>query len=99
MQTIQSFGGSLSIDSSQGLTVLHTLSTNTVVQPPVNATAGMVLNLIIFQGANNYAVSFDPTFKTTGPFNAEQITFSTIQFVYTGLYWVQLGAAALSAPL
>jgi len=99
MQTAQSFGGSLSLDCSQGLTVLHTLSDNTVVQPPVNASLGAVLNLIIYQGADNYAVSFDPIFKTTGPFSANPITFSTIQFVYTGLYWVQLGAPALSAPL
>ncbi len=99
MQTVSAFGGSLSIDCSLGLTVLHTLSSNTVVQPPINATVGSVLNLIIFQGANNHAVSFDSIFKTAGPFNAEQISFSTIRFVHTGLYWVQLGAAALSAPL
>jgi len=70
-----------------------------VVQPPVNATTGTMLNLVIFQGLADHTVSFDPIFKCTGPFSVNQITFSTIQFVYTGLYWVQLGEAALSAPL
>ncbi len=99
MQTVQAQGTSLSIDCRLGLTVLHTLPNNIVVQPPVNAPPGAVLNLIIFQGLDNFTVSFDPIFKRAGPFSVEQITFSTIQFVYTGLYWVQLGAPALSAPL
>ncbi|MFT5287403.1 MAG: hypothetical protein ACI8TQ_003588, partial [Planctomycetota bacterium] len=98
-QPVSSFGGSLFIDCSQGLSVIHTLADDTVVQPPANAPPGAVLNLIIYQGLDNYTVSFDPVFKTSGPFGVDQITFSTIQFVYTGLYWVQLGAAALSAPL
>ena len=99
MQTIQAFGGSLSIDCSLGLTVLHTLPDDIVVQPPVNATPGAVLNLVIFQGFDNYTVSFNPIFKRAGAFSVDQVSFSTVQFVYTGLYWVQLGGAALSAPL
>jgi hypothetical protein len=99
MQTVQAVGSSLTIDCSLGLTAIHTLPNNIVVQPPVNATPGTVLNLIIFQGNDNYTVSFNAIFKRSGPFSAEQLTFSTIQFVYTGLYWVQLGAASLSAPL
>ena len=70
-----------------------------MVQPPVNAPPGAVLNLVIFQGFDNYTVSFDPIFKRAGPFSVDQVSFSTVQFVYTGLYWVQLGGAALSAPL
>ncbi|MDE0916505.1 MAG: right-handed parallel beta-helix repeat-containing protein [Planctomycetota bacterium] len=98
-QVVQAFRDSLSVDCSLGLTALHTLSDNTVVLPPVNATTGAVLNLLMYQGSNNYAVSFDPIFKSTGLFSVNPLTFSTIQFVYTGLYWVQLGEAALSAPL
>ena len=33
------------------------------------------------------------------PGHASGLHFSTIRFVYTGLYWVQLGAAAIDAPL
>lgn len=99
MQTIQAVGSSLLIDCKLGLTVIHTLPNNIVVQPPVNAPPGAVLNLVIFQGLDNYTVSFDPLFKRTGPFSVGELSFSTIQFVYTGLYWVQLGEPALSAPL
>ena len=98
-QTVPVTGGTLSIDCSLGLAAIHTLSENVTVQPPVNAVAGAVLKLLVFQGVSNYTVDFDPVFKRTGPFTVNQTSFSTIQFVYTGLYWVQLGEAALSAPL
>ncbi|MHC4844678.1 MAG: right-handed parallel beta-helix repeat-containing protein [Planctomycetota bacterium] len=99
MQNVSAVGGSLLIDCSLGLTVIHSLPNNIVVQPPANAAPGAVLNLVIFQGFDDFTVSFDPIFKRSEPFSVDQASFSTVQFVYTGLYWVQLGAASLSAPL
>ncbi len=99
MQTVRSSNGALVIDCANGLTALHTLTSNTRILAPLNPVPGAVLNLVVFQGQSNYAIEFAPIFKRAGAFTAKPVHFSTIRFVYTGLYWVQLGAAALDAPL
>ncbi|MFT5731591.1 MAG: hypothetical protein ACJAZN_000388 [Planctomycetota bacterium] len=100
LQSIASIGGALTIDCSQGLTVLHSLTENTIVQVPLNPVPGAVIRLSVFQPpATAYSIGFDPIFKVAEPFTASGLRFSTIQFFYTGLYWVQLGGAAIDAPL
>lgn len=100
LQSLPSSGGSLAIDCSQGLTVLHSLTESTSVQVPSNPVPGAVLSLSVFQPpSTSHAISFKPIFKLAEPFTASGSRFSTIQFVYTGLYWVQLGGAAINAPL
>jgi hypothetical protein len=100
VQTVYSSGGSLQIDCSQGLNVTHTLSENTTVAPPTIGTAGAVLNFVIFQGpSSSYTIDFDPLFKMAEPFSARPLHFSSIRFLYTGLYWIQLGGAAIDSPL
>lgn len=99
-QSLSSTGGMLQIDCSKGLTILHSLSENTTLQTPLNPVPGAVINLSVFQPqATSHSIAFAPIFKITGPFTASGLHFSTIRFVYTGLYWVQLGAAAIDAPL
>jgi hypothetical protein len=99
LQNVFATGNSLVIDCSQGLNVIHTLLEDTSVPPPVNPTDGAILSLIIFQGSASFTIGFDPIFKLAEPFTASSLNFSTIRFVYTGLYWVQLGAAAIDASL
>ena len=100
LQSISSSGGQLQFDCSKGLTMLHSLTENTTVQIPAHPVPGAVINFSIFQPpATAHTVAFDPIFKVSGPFTASGLHFSTIRFVYTGLYWVQLGAAAIDAPL
>lgn len=61
---------------------------------------GAILNLIVFQPpAEAFAISFDPIFKTTGGFSVSALHYSSIRFLYTGLYWIQLGAPAIDMPL
>ena len=80
--------------------MLHSLSENTTVQDPLNPVPGAVINFSILQPAGTgHTVAFRPIFKITGAFTASGLHFSTIRFVYTGLYWIQLGAAAIDAPL
>ena len=99
LQTVQSIGGAIAIDCAKGLSVVHTLSENTTVWPPANATSGVVLNVIVFQGTGSYTIGFDPIFKVAEPFTVSGLHYSTIRFIYTGLYWIQLGGAAIDAPL
>jgi hypothetical protein len=100
VQSIASVGGRLEFDCSKGLTMLHSLSENTTVQDPLNPVPGAVINFSILQPAGTgHTVAFRPIFKITGAFTASGLHFSTIRFVYTGLYWIQLGAAAIDAPL
>jgi len=100
IQDVPSIGGMLSIDCSKGLNVLHTLSENTTVMLPSNATAGVHLNLIVFQAPGKaYTIAFHPAFKLAESFTVSALHFSTIRFVYTGLYWIQMGGAAIDAPL
>ncbi len=100
MQSVTSNNGALALDCSQGLTVLHSLTESTIVQVPVNPVAGAILNLSIFQppGAA-HSIGFKPIFKLADPLTASGGHFSTTRFLFTGLYWVQLGAAAIDAPL
>lgn len=99
LQTVSSQFYSISIDCGEGLNVLHTLSENTTVKPPLNATTGAVLNLVIFQGTGAYTISFDPIFKLAEPFSASALHYSSIRFLFTGLDWIQLGGAAIDAPM
>lgn len=99
LQTVYSSGHSIEIDCAKGLNIAHTLTENTTVAPPMVETAGVVLNIIIFQGPGaSYSINFDPAFKLAEPFSARELHFSTIRFLYTGLYWIQLGGAAIDAP-
>lgn len=100
MQSVTSSNGALALDCSLGLTVLHSLTENTIVQVPANPVAGAILNLSIFQppGAA-HSIGFKPIFKLADPLTASGGHFSTTRFLFTGLYWVQLGAAAIDAPL
>ena len=100
IQSISSVNGQLQFDCSKGLTILHSLTENTTVQAPTNPVAGAIFNYSIFQPPTAaHTVAFDPVFKLSDVFRASGLHFSTIRFVYTGLYWVQLGAAAIDAPL
>ena len=100
MQSVTSSNGALALDCSVGLTVLHSLTESTIVQVPANPVAGAILNLSIFQppGAA-HSIGFKPIFKVADPLTASGGHFSTTRFLFTGLYWVQLGAAAIDAPL
>ena len=100
LQDVPSIGGRLSIDCAKGLNVVHTLSEHTTVIPPSNATAGVHLDLVVFQAPGKaYTIGFDPVFKLAEPFTVSALHFSTIRFVYIGLYWIQMGGAAIDAPL
>jgi len=99
IQIVQSVGSTVGIDCAQGLSALHTLAENTTVIAPVNPVPGAILNLIVFQGYGNYTIDFDPIFKKAEPFTVSSLHYSSIRFLYTGLYWIQLGGAAIDAPL
>jgi len=99
LQTVQSMGGAVAIDCAKGLSAVHSLSENTTVWPPTNATSGAILNVIVFQGTGSYTIDFDPIFKVAEPFTASSLHYSTIRFIYTGLCWIQLGGVAIDAPL
>jgi len=99
MQVVSSIGGLVVIDCAQGLNVLHTLAENTTVMPPANPVPGAILNMIVFQAYGTYTVGFDPIFKVAEPLTASSLHYSSIRFLYTGLYWIQLGGAAIDAPL
>ena len=100
IQPLTSDFGTLQIDCAQGLTVTHTLSENTMVLTPLKPASGAMITLVVFQPfASSHSIDFAPIFKKTGPFTASGLHFSTIRFVYTGQYWVQVGAAAIDAPL
>ena len=100
LQSVLSISGQVQFDCSKGLTILHSLTENTTVKLPLNPVGGAVITFSIFQPpATAHTVAFDPVFKLSDVFRASGLHFSTIRFVYTGVYWVQLGAAAIDAPL
>ena len=99
IQTVRRSGSTLTIDCAKGLTAMHTLHANITVPPPLNPVPGAVLNFFALQGNTNYTIGFDPIFKTAGAFTVKPLHFSSIRFVYTGLYWFQLGGAAINVPL
>jgi hypothetical protein len=100
IQVLSAIGGTLSIDCSLGLTVLHTLYGNSTVTPPLNAVPGAVLRISVLQGTGTaFALSFDPVFKAAGPLAPQSLCFGTVQFVFSGMYWIQLGAAVTDLPL
>ncbi|MFT4542720.1 MAG: hypothetical protein ACI89X_003649 [Planctomycetota bacterium] len=101
LQSLSSSAGVVQVDCSLGLTILVSLTENTNFPPPLNPVPGSILNFSVLQpSATGHGVSFDPIFKKTAtPFRASGLHFSTIRFLYTGLYWVQLGASAIDAPL
>gem|GEM_PF-1878659 len=99
IQNAQSIGGAITFDCAQGLNVVHSLTENTTLWPPASPKAGAILNLIVFQAYGSHTIEFDPIFKTAEPFTVSSMHFSTIRFIYNGQYWIQLGGAAIDAPL
>jgi len=100
LQTVKSYNNVVEIDCSKGLSVGHTLTEDITFKSPSVSTTGVILNLIVFQPpGGSFTINFDPIFKLAEPFSASGLHFSTIRFIYTGLYWIQLGGAAIDAPL
>lgn len=94
VQTPTSSAGAVAVDCEDGLTVVHTLTEDTTIGAPSNASDGAVLSFTFIQDSTDRTVGFNAVFNLASAFTMStgSGTVDKIQFQYVNSAWYEYGS-------
>ena len=88
------YAGTVTPDPYAGSDIVMTLTGNLVVNAPVNGHRGSKLNFVFIEdGPGGRTVTWNAVYKTNWSPNTASGKVNTINFIYDGTSWIQIGSS------